>query len=117
MLPLIAAVLAGLVAIEHVGFMVLETFLWTTPKVRKIFGTTEADAETTKVLAKNQGVYNGVLGACILWALASGGMEARRLLLGFVVIVGLYGGATVKPRIALIQAGPAALGLALTFVS
>ena len=60
---MLALVLTLVVAALHVGFMVLETFAWTTPKVRRSFGMSAEDAETTRVLAANQGVYNGALAA------------------------------------------------------
>lgn len=112
---MISAGLALVVALEHVLFMVFETFLWTTPSVRRRFGTSEANAETTRVLAANQGVYNGALAASIAWATLAGDMSARRVLLAFVVVVGIYGGATVKKSIVFIQAVPAAIALGLTF--
>ena len=97
----------------HLGFMALETFLWTTPAVRKIFGQSAEHAALTRALAANQGVYNGVLAVCLAWAALAGNTSAHAVLLGFVVAVGLYGGATVKPSILVLQALPAALALAL----
>lgn len=104
-----------LVAALHVAFMVVETFLWTTPAIRKRFGQSEADAQTTKVLAANQGVYNGALAAALAWAALSGDDAATKVLLVFVIVVGVYGAATAKPTILFIQALPAAIALGLAF--
>ena len=62
----IAKVLVALVALEHIYILVLEMFLWTTPRGRKAFGTTAEFAEATKVLAANQGLYNGFLAAGLI---------------------------------------------------
>ena len=59
----LAMVLIGLVAAVHGYFLVLEMFLWRTPFGRRIFGTDEAFADQSAVLAANQGLYNGFLAA------------------------------------------------------
>ena len=111
---MLALSLTLLVAVAHVGFMVLETFLWTTPRVRRIFGQSAEQAEASKVLAGNQGVYNGALGASLAWAALAGQTAAASVLLVFVIVVGLYGAATAKRSILFVQAMPAAIALALT---
>lgn len=103
-----------LVAVLHLVFMAVETFLWTTPGVRRRFGQTAEQAEATRVLAANQGVYNGALAGAIVWAWWSGDVAAREVLLGFVIVVGVYGAATAKRSILFVQALPAALALAFT---
>ena len=62
-MTIIAKVLIALVALEHLYFLVLEMFLWTTPRTRAAFGMSAEQAEQTKVLAANQGLYNGFLAA------------------------------------------------------
>jgi putative membrane protein len=109
---MLALVLTLLVAVLHVGFMVLETFLWTTPKVRRSFGMSTEDAETTRVLAANQGVYNGALAAALAYAALRGEWTAATILLAFVVVVGLYGAYSARWTILVIQALPAAGALA-----
>lgn len=114
-MSMIAKVLVALVAIEHVYILVLEMFLWTTPRGRKAFGTTQEFAEATKVLAANQGLYNGFLAAGLFWSLVAPTAYARALavfFLGCVVVAGIYGGATASRRILLIQAVPALVALA-----
>lgn len=108
-------VLVVLVALEHLYFLYLEMFLWTKPKGLKTFGNTAQKAEDSKVLAANQGLYNGFLAAGLLWGLAYPGVAGGHIqmfFLGCVVVAGIYGGMTVKMRIMYLQAGPAALALA-----
>lgn len=104
------------VAAQHVGFLVLEMFLWTQPAGRKAFGLTREFAESTRVLAANQGLYNGFLAAGLAWGcwLGTAGSDIRVFFLGCVVVAGVFGGATASWRILPIQALPAAIALALT---
>lgn len=108
-----ALVVTLVVAVAHLSFMVLETFLWTKPGVRRIFGLSAEEAETTKLLAQNQGVYNGALAALLVWTALAGQPSALAGLLVFVIVVGVYGGITVKRSILLTQALPAAVALTL----
>ncbi len=104
-----------IVAIEHVYFLYLEMFLWTKPKGLKTFGNTPEKAEASKVLAANQGLYNGFLAAGLLWGLiypsAAAGVHIQMFFLACVVVAGIYGGLTVSKRIMWLQGGPAMLGL------
>ncbi len=106
-----SAILSIVVAVLHLGFMVLESILWTKPVGRKVFRLSEEKAALTEDLASNQGVYNAVLAMCILWSLYSGNDGALTMLLLFVVVVGIYGAATVSPAILVVQSLPAALAL------
>ena len=112
-------ILVVLVALEHLYFLYLEMFLWTKPKGLKIFGNTAQKAEDSKVLAANQGLYNGFLAAGLLWGLAypgAAGLHIQMFFLACVVVAGIYGGLTVKMRIMYLQAGPAVFALlALAF--
>lgn len=112
-----AAVFVVLVALLHYYFLVLEMFLWTKPRGRKIFGTTEEQANNSAVLAANQGLYNGFLAAGLLWGLGlgAGGLSIKLFFLGCVLVAGTYGAATASLRILYVQALPAAAGLALTW--
>ena len=51
-------IFAGLAALLHVYIFVMESFTWTSPRTRAVFGTTAEEAETTRLLAFNQGFYN-----------------------------------------------------------
>lgn len=114
-MPLAAQGLVAFVALLHTWFLVLEMFLWQHPIGLRTFGQKREQAAATAVLAKNQGLYNGFLVAGLVWSLLAPAAMAPALanfFLGCVVVAGLYGSATVSWRIALVQALPAALGLA-----
>ena len=105
-----ALVLVALMALLHVYILVLEMFLWTTKRGRKAFGTTAEFAEASKVLAANQGLYNGFLAAGLGWALITGGWDGYKIAMFFlacILVAGIYGGATANRRILFIQAIPA----------
>jgi putative membrane protein len=110
-----ATVVTALVALLHGYFLVLEMFLWTKPHGRRVFGLTEERALATKVLAANQGLYNGFLAAGLGWGLALGvdGRAIRMFFLGCVIIAGIFGAATVNRKILYVQALPAVLAVAL----
>ena len=114
-MKILGTVLVLFVALEHLYFLYLEMFLWTKPKGLKIFGNTAQKAEDSKVLAANQGLYNGFLAAGLVWGLTypgAAGLHIQMFFLACVVVAGIYGGMTVKPRIMYLQAGPAVLALA-----
>jgi putative membrane protein len=115
----IAIILTALVAAIHVYIVVLEMALWTTPRGRAAFGTTPEAAEQTKVLAANQGLYNGFLAAGLAWGLSQGaaGTSVKVFFLACVVVAGVYGAATVGRKILFVQALPAAIALALVLVA
>ncbi len=115
----IANVVVGLVALLHVYFMVLEMFLWDKPAGLRAFGQTREAAAASKVLAANQGLYNGFLAAGLFWGLSLGpdGTSVKVFFLGCVLIAGLFGAATANRKILFIQAIPAAIGLALVLLS
>ena len=108
----VAMVLVVLVALLHLYFLVLEMFLWTRPLGLKTFRNTPEKAETTRVLAANQGLYNGFLAAGLFYAAVTGSREFALFFLACVVVAGLYGAYSVNKRIFLVQALPALLALA-----
>ncbi len=118
---LAASVAIVLVAALHVYFLVLEMFLWRTPFGRRTFGTTADFAQSSAALAANQGLYNGFLAAGLLWALLWYGVSSGRAILSFflvcIVVAGLFGGFTVSRRIFVVQALPAAIAIALVWLS
>ena len=123
-MTLITNLLILLVALLHLYFLVLEMFLWDKPKGMKAFGLTPQQAAETKVLAANQGLYNGFLAAGLLWGLFQGlvyqgdaGQDFKVFFLLCVVAAGVYGAMTVGKKILYVQAMPAALALALLFLS
>lgn len=111
------AVLA--VAALHAGFLVLEMFLWTKPLGRRVFGLSPEIAAASAPLAANQGLYNGFLAAGLVWGvyLGAAGYAVKVFFLVCVVVAGVFGGATAKRSILLVQALPAAAALALLWFS
>ena len=110
----IAVVLVAIVAAIHVYIVILEMFLWRTPRGLKSFGTTQAFADESATLAANQGLYNGFLVAGLVWGLVAGdpiGFQVKVFFLACVIVAGVYGAATVSRRILFVQAVPAALAL------
>lgn len=115
----LADIAVGLVALLHAYFLVLEMFLWTKPIGLKVFRNTPEKAEMSKVLAANQGLYNGFLAAGLLWGLWLGGagLQFKVFFLGCVIAAGVYGAWSVSRRILWVQAAPAAVALALVLMS
>lgn len=113
-----ATVIIVLVALLHLYFLVLEMFLWDKPAGLRAFGQTPAQAAATKVLAANQGLYNGFLAAGLLWGVSLGepGRHIVMFFLGCVIVAGVFGALTASRRILYIQALPAAVALALLLI-
>jgi putative membrane protein len=119
-MDVVAKVFVGLVAVIHVYILVLEMFLWRTPRAREAFGTTPEFAESTAVLAANQGLYNGFLAAGLVFGLVVREPVAYPVTVFFlvcVIVAGLYGAATANKRIIVVQALPAAVALVLSIVA
>jgi putative membrane protein len=116
---MLANIVVGLVAAIHVYILVLEMFLWDKPAGLRAFGQTPAAAAASRVLAANQGLYNGFLAAGLAWGLLLGpdGTAVKVFFLVCVLIAGLYGAATASRKILFVQAIPAAIGLALVAMS
>ena len=119
MIAVAADAVVLLIGIVHVYILVLEMFLWDKPKGRKAFGLTQQFAAQTKVLAANQGLYNGFLAAGLFWSLylGSAGGQVKAFFLLCVFVAGLYGAATASKRILFIQAVPAGIGLLLLYLA
>ena len=107
----VASVLTGLVALSHVGFLVLEMFFWDHPVGRRIFAMTPEVSASSAVLAKKQGLYNGFLAAGLVWGLVAGRRDVLVFFLGCVVVAGVFGGLTAKTTILFTQALPALVAL------
>jgi putative membrane protein len=114
-----ANIVVLVVALLHVYILVLEMFWWDKPRGLKAFGTTPEFARDSKVLAANQGLYNGFLAAGLFWGVAMGdaGFSIKVFFLACVLIAGIYGAATANKRILFVQALPAAVGLVLLALS
>jgi putative membrane protein len=114
-MSLFANVAIGLVALIHLYILVLEMFLWDKPTGLKAFGMSREVAASSKVLAANQGLYNGFLAAGLLWGLILGdaGYSVKAFFLCCVIVAGLFGAATASRKILWIQALPATIALFL----
>ena len=111
---MLGTILIALIAILHVYILVLEMFLWDKPYGLKAFGNTLEKAQLTKVLAQNQGLYNGFLAAGLFWSLLAPtacAVAIANFFLGCVLVAGIYGGLTASKKIIYIQAVPALLAL------
>lgn len=114
-----AKAIVALVALVHLYILWLEMFGWTT-RGKKAFGTKGVSPtyfEDTKVLAANQGLYNGFLAAGLIWSLiitdSLWSTYIALFFLGCVLVAGLYGAATASKKILYVQALPALLGMVL----
>ena len=116
---MLADILTGVVALIHAYIVVLEMLLWETERGRKAFGTTPEFAKASKVLAANQGLYNGFLVAGLVWGiwLGEAGDPIKIFFLLCVAVAGAYGALTVGVRILLIQTLPALAALAAVILT
>lgn len=114
---LIANILVVLIALLHVYILVLEMFLWDKPRGLKAFGQTLAQAQASKVLAANQGLYNGFLAAGLAWGLLQGDITIKVFFLSCIIVAGIFGAATANKRILFIQAVPAFITLMLLLLA
>lgn len=110
-MKLTANVLTALVALIHVGILVLEMFYWDHPYGRQIFEMTPEVSASSAILAANQGLYNGFLAAGLFWGLFANRKDVKVFFLICIVIAGIYGGLTAKTSILLTQALPALIAL------
>jgi len=117
-MKLAADIAVALVALLHIYILVLEMFLWDKPAGLRAFGQKLEAARASKVLAANQGLYNGFLAAGLFWGLWLGaaGTAIKVFFLGCVIVAGLYGAATAHRKILFVQALPAAIALALVLL-
>jgi len=118
-MPLLANIVVALLAALHLYILVLEMFLWDKPAGRRAFGLTPEFAAATKILAANQGLYNGFLAAGLIWGLCLGaeGFAVKVFFAACVLVAGVYGAATSSRKILFVQGLPAALTLILLWLA
>lgn len=112
---ILSQLIVGFIAFLHIYFLWLEMFAWTTHG-RKVFKKIPEDLfEKTKVMASNQGLYNGFLAAGLIWSLSITNVEWSKniaiFFLSCVLIAGVYGAMKDSKRIFFVQALPAIMGL------
>ncbi|MGQ0850057.1 MAG: DUF1304 domain-containing protein [Actinomycetota bacterium] len=113
----LATTVALVVAALHICFLVLEMFLWSKPIGRRVFALSVEQTAATKVLAANQGLYNGFLAAGLVWGVIA---DERPVVLFFLICValaGIFGALTVNRRIMFVQALPALIGITFILAS
>jgi putative membrane protein len=110
-MPIIADVALAVLALLHLGFLVLEMFFWTKPFGLRTFRLTPEIAQASASLAANQGLYNGFLAAGLVWGLLSGDFHIRLFFVGCVIVAGIFGGITAKRSILWMQGLPGVLTL------
>ena len=114
---IVASVVVWAIALLHVYILVLEMFLWTTPRGHKAFGLTPEFAQQTKALAANQGLYNGFLAAGLVFGLLHPdfmvGVQIQIFFLVCIAVAGVYGAMTAKLSILFIQTLPALIAIGL----
>jgi len=106
-----ANIAVGVVALIHLYILVLEMFLWEKPAGLRAFGISREFAAASKVLAANQGLYNGFLATGLAWGLSTGNVDVQVFFLGCVLVAGVYGAITASVRILWVQAVPAVMAL------
>ncbi len=119
-MDVVANLLVAVVAAIHVYIVVLEMFLWRTPRGMRAFGTDQAFADRSAPLAANQGLYNAFLVAGLVWGLLAAdpvGFQVTVFFLACVIVAGVYGAATVNRRILVVQAIPATAALVAVLVA
>ena len=113
-------IFVAIVAIEHIYILILEMFLWTKPRTRKIFGFSKEEAEKTTTFAANQGLYNGFLAAGLIWGLLHPnsvfGEQIQLFFLSCIIVAAIYGSYSVKKSILYIQGLPALIALVLVLL-
>jgi putative membrane protein len=116
-MKIFANIFTLLVAISHVGILILEMFFWNHPIGHKIFSMTPEVAESSLVLAMNQGLYNGFLAAGLFWGLFTNRLDIKLFFLACVVVAGIFGGITAKTSILFTQGLPALLAFILVLAA
>lgn len=128
---MIASIATALIALLHLYILILEVFLWDKPKGMKVFGLKKEFAQATKVMAANQGLYNGFLAAGLVWGLllsyqghvnayeqdVAQGQSIQIFFLSCVVIAGVFGAVTSHKKILFVQGIPGAIALGLVLLS
>ena len=120
-MPLLAQILIGLIAAEHLYILYMEMFAWETLGKKTFKGALKPELfAPTKILAANQGLYNGILAAGLAWSLFIAdpvwSQKVALFFLGAVSVAGMYGGAMAGRKIFFVQALPAILAIFVLLV-
>jgi putative membrane protein len=118
----LANILVGVVALEHLYILYLEMFAWETKGKKAFKGSLRPELfAPTKVLAANQGLYNGFLAAGLIWSFfitdRAWSINVAIFFLSCVIVAGVYGAITASKKIFFIQALPALIALGVVLAS
>lgn len=121
-MKILSALFTSLVAIEHLYILYLEMFAWETLGKKTFKGALPDELfKPTKVLAANQGLYNGFLAAGLLWSLLINDPDWRfnvaLFFLSCVIIAGIYGAINAHKKIFFTQALPAIISLVILIIA
>jgi len=116
-LKLVSNCLVILVAVLHIGILVLEMFFWNHPIGQKIFSMSPEVSASSAVLAMNQGLYNGFLAAGLIYGLLKDDFSFKVFFLSCIVVAGVFGGLTAKLSIIFSQGLPALIALGFVLVA
>ncbi|WP_067145040.1 DUF1304 domain-containing protein [Pseudotamlana agarivorans] len=110
-MTIIQIILLSFIAFLHFYFLILEMFLWDKPKGIKAFKLESKEfAQNTKVLAANQGLYNGFLAAGLWFSIYENSERLASFFLICIAIAGIYGFYSTKNKVIFfVQALPAIL--------
>ena len=109
-MQLIINIFIGLVAAIHIYILWMEMFAWES-KGPKVFRSFPKDLfPKTRMMAANQGLYNGFLAAGLIWTFLIENVEwsnnVALFFLGCVMVAGIYGAMTVDKKILFVQTIP-----------
>jgi putative membrane protein len=115
-MSLLVNIFVGLIALLHIYILIMEMFLWTRPRTRKVFEMTKEDAQVSKTLAANMGLYNGFLAAGLIYGLLLNNNEFKLFFLICIAIAGVYGALTASKKIVFVQTVPSVITIILVFL-
>ena len=114
-MSIITLILAGIVALEHLYIMYLETFATHSDTTSRVFNMSKEELQRDSVtnLFKNQGIYNGLIAVFLLYGI----FTSSQLFVLNVFFAAIYGAITANKKIILTQGGPAILTLLSLIIS
>lgn len=120
-MEILANILVGVVALEHLYILYLEMFAWETKGKKAFKGSLRPEMfAPTKVLAANQGLYNGFLAAGLIWSFfitdKAWSNNVAIFFLCCVIVAGVYGAITASKKIFFIQGLPALIALSVVLI-
>ncbi len=118
---LLANAVVMLVVLVQIWALALEMFLWKKPMGLRTFGQSLEQAENSALLASNQGLYNGLFAACLIFGLVypepTAALHFKTFILACIAVAGAYGGYTVGFRLFLVQGAPAIVAIVLLWIA